>query len=181
MEIFKQTNFDFLGKKWPFIGLSLALTVIGVISLIAKGGPRYGIDFTCGALIDVGFVHRPSAQAIRAAVRKSIPGEIQVQEVSGTQEILIQSGLQDEKALSGFRTAVVSALTAAFNPNTGKLDINSATSADLADRLRDPLARANVSLSDDQLQKYRHPSRTSATLNGPGCSRAWMIWHLCQV
>src|SRR5437588_13082365 len=102
MEIFKQTNFDFLGKKWPFIWLSLALTVVGVIGLIAKGGPRYGIDFTGGALIDVGFVHRPSAQAIRAAVRKSIPGEIQVQEVSGTQEVLIQSGLQDEKALSGF-------------------------------------------------------------------------------
>jgi preprotein translocase subunit SecF len=152
MEIFKQTNFDFLGKKWPFIGLSLALTLVGVISLFIKGGPRYGIDFTGGALIDVGFLHRPSAQAIRAAVRKSIKGEIQVQEVSGTQQALIQTGLQEEGALAGFRTSVIAALNQAFNPNTGKLDINTAGASDLADRLREPLASAGVSLSDDQLQ-----------------------------
>ena len=29
MELFKNTNFDFLGKKWPFIGASLVLTVAG--------------------------------------------------------------------------------------------------------------------------------------------------------
>jgi preprotein translocase subunit SecF len=153
MEIFKHTNFDFLGKKWPFIGLSLALTLVGVISLVVKGGPRYGIDFTGGALIDIGFLHRPPAQDIRAAVRKSVSGEIQVQEVSGTQEALIQTGLQDERALSGFRASVVSALNNAFNPNTGKLDLNSATSTDLADRIREPLARSGASLSEDQLQK----------------------------
>ena len=27
MELFKNTNFDFLGKKWPFIIASLVLTV----------------------------------------------------------------------------------------------------------------------------------------------------------
>ena len=29
MELFKNTNFDFLGKKWPFIIASLVLTVAG--------------------------------------------------------------------------------------------------------------------------------------------------------
>jgi preprotein translocase subunit SecF len=47
---------------------------------------------------------------------------------------------------------VVSALNQAFNPNTGKLDFNSATAADLADRLRDPITRAGVSLSEEQLR-----------------------------
>jgi preprotein translocase subunit SecF len=46
MEIFKKTNFDFLGRKWPFILLSLVLTVAGLVSLWMKGGPKYGIDFT---------------------------------------------------------------------------------------------------------------------------------------
>ena len=48
MELFKNTNFDFLGKKWPFIIASLVLTAAGLISLAMKGGPRYGIDFKGG-------------------------------------------------------------------------------------------------------------------------------------
>ena len=59
MEIFKQTNFDFLGNKWPFIIASLVLTVAGFASLGIKGGPRYGIDFRGGALMDVKFSGPP--------------------------------------------------------------------------------------------------------------------------
>ena len=81
MEIFKQTNFDFLGRKWPFITLSLLLTAVGMISLLVKGGPKYGIDFNGGALMDVNFKQRPSAEDIRSALRKKITGEIEVQEV----------------------------------------------------------------------------------------------------
>ena len=53
MELFRQTNIDFLGKKWFFIGLSLALTAAGFASWIAKGSLKYGIDFTGGADITV--------------------------------------------------------------------------------------------------------------------------------
>ena len=49
MELFRNTNYDFLGKKWPFIILSLILTAAGLVSLALKGGPRYGIDFEGGA------------------------------------------------------------------------------------------------------------------------------------
>src|ERR1700684_1622823 len=106
MEIFKHSNFDFLGKKWPFIWLSLALTLVGLISLFAKGGPRYGIDFTGGALMDVNFKQRPPAEAVRSARHKSIPGEIEVQEVNnaqgagGSQEMLITTGVRDENIQS---------------------------------------------------------------------------------
>ncbi len=36
MELFKQTNFDFLGYKWPFIIASLVLSVLGLGSLAVK-------------------------------------------------------------------------------------------------------------------------------------------------
>ena len=55
MELFRNTNFDFLGKKWPFIIASLVLTVAGLVSLAMKGGPRYGIDFKGGTLMTVKF------------------------------------------------------------------------------------------------------------------------------
>src|SRR6185437_10509988 len=99
MEIFKQTNFDFLGKKWPFIILSLSLTAAGLASLAIKGGPKYGIDFNGGALMDVNFIKRPPAEAIRSALHKRISGEIEVQEISNSQEVLISSGAANEQAL----------------------------------------------------------------------------------
>src|ERR1700749_3842051 len=119
MEIFKQTNFDFLGRKWPFILLSLLLTAAGLISLAVKGGPRYGIDFTGGALMDVSFVQRPPAEAIRSALHKKIPGDISVQEVSGTQEFFISTGLEgrSDQALQTVRTDMISSLNDAFNPH----------------------------------------------------------------
>ena len=68
MELFKNTNFDFLGKKWPFIGASLVLTVAGLASLAIKGGPDYGIDFKGGALMYLRFNQEPPVQKIRAAL-----------------------------------------------------------------------------------------------------------------
>ena len=153
MEIFKQTNFDFLGKKWPFIILSLVLTAAGLVSLAIKGGPKYGIDFNGGALMDVNFIKRPPAEAIRSALHKRISGEIEVQEVGNSQEALISTDVRDERALQVVRAKMISALNDAFNPQAGgKLDINTAGQAALADRLRDPLQKASVALSDDQLQ-----------------------------
>jgi len=158
MEIFKQTNFDFLGKKWPFIILSGLLTVAGLVSLWVHGGPRYGIDFTGGALMDVNFIKRPPAEAIRSALHKSIPGEISVQEVSnsqgvgGSQEALITTSVRDEN-LQTVRNDIVNALNGAFNPNAGgKLDINLASDQDLVNRLRDPLTAAGAAMSDDAIQ-----------------------------
>jgi preprotein translocase subunit SecF len=153
MEIFKQTNFDFLGRKWPFILLSLVLTVAGLISLWIKGGPKYGIDFTGGALMDVSFIKRPPAEAIRTALRHKITGEIEVQEIKNTQEVLISTGARDDAALQVVRGDMISSLNAAFNPQAGgKLDINLASQSALADRLREPLTQGGVMLSEDQLQ-----------------------------
>jgi preprotein translocase subunit SecF len=152
MEIFKQTKFDFLGKKWPFIILSLMLTVTGLVSLALKGGPKYGIDFTGGAQLDIAFIHRPPAEAIRKALRQKISGEIEVQEVSNTQEVLISTGARDDKAMQTVRGDMISALNSSFNPGEGdKLDINTAGQSELADRLRDSLTKSGVGFSDDQL------------------------------
>ena len=152
MEIFKQTNFDFLGKKWPFIAVSLVLTAAGLVSLALKGGPKYGIDFNGGALMYVKFAHRPSAEAIRSALRKRIPGEIDVQEITNSQEVLVSTEVRDEKTLNVERQEMIQALNDAFGNKSGQLDINNVGAAALADRLRGPVQQASIALSDDQLQ-----------------------------
>ena len=78
MELFKNTNFDFLGKKWPFIIASLVLTAAGLVSLAIHGGPNYGIDFKGGALIYLRFNQEPPVQKIRAALESKVTGEVSV-------------------------------------------------------------------------------------------------------
>ncbi len=68
MRLFKNTQIDFLGIKWYCIGVSIALAVIGAISLVAKGGPRLGIDFTGGAQLLYAFSKTPDENSIRQIV-----------------------------------------------------------------------------------------------------------------
>ncbi len=155
MELFRQTNFDFLGSKWPFIIASLVLTVAGLISLAIKGGPRYGIDFKGGTLMTVKFQGPPPVDQIRNALDKALPSAPEVQNFTGgSNEVSIGTEGSDEKVLSNNRNIVVQTLTKTFGqPNNGKLDFNNASAAALAERLRDPLQQSGVALSDVQLQK----------------------------
>ena len=155
MELFKNTNFDFLGKKWPFIGLSLLLTALGLISLMLKGGPKLGIDFRGGALITVSFAERPPVDKVRAALSAKLP--VEVQEVSGKPEDIIGVEVKDPLALQATSKTIFDTLVASFGNQAGnqagaKYNINYGGAASLGDRLREPLQRAAVSLSDQQLQ-----------------------------
>ena len=82
MEIFRDTNFDFLGKKWWFIGASVVMLAVSLVSIAVKGGPRYGIDFKGGALMTVKWAGQPPVERIRAALSKKIQGEITVYELT---------------------------------------------------------------------------------------------------
>lgn len=159
MEIFKNTNFDFLGKKWYFIAASLVLTVAGLTSLALKGGPRYGIDFRGGALMQVKFNGPPPDEKIRSALSSKISGEISVQNLSGASsvnEVLVGTEVKDQKALNQVRSVMLQVLENTFSPQTSKLDLNNTGGQALADRLRDPLQRAGVNLSDQQVQDLAH-------------------------
>lgn len=151
MELFKNTQIDFLGKQKLFIGISLLLTAIGVGSWVAKGGLKYGIDFTGGANINVRFASAPPIDRIRTAISARIPGEISVQEVTGENEVIIGLPLKEEVALQRERQAVVETLTATFGEKTDRLDLNNANAQQLAERLREPLQRAAIPMNDEQL------------------------------
>jgi len=158
MELFKNTNYDFLGKKWPFIIASLVLTVAGFASIAMRGGLRYGIDFKGGALMTVKFASQPPLDKIRQAMSHSpqIHGDVTVQDFKGgsANEVEIGTELADETQLNINRQAMQDVLTQTFGDTaSGKLDFNNASEQALVDRLRDPLARAGVPMSDLQLRE----------------------------
>src|SRR6202044_3797934 len=103
MQLFKQTNFDFLGKKWPFIIASLILTAAGLTSLAIHGGPQYGIDFKGGAEMMLKFNQQPPLDKIRAALAKNIKGEFSVVQVAGQNEVLVGTEIQGETQLNQSR------------------------------------------------------------------------------
>ena len=150
MELFGTTNYDFLGKKWPFIILSLILTAAGLVSLGLKGGPRYGIDFRGGALVTVTFAQRPPVDKVRAALAGKLP--VEVQEEYGKPNDIIGTDVRDDAALQNARQVIVDSLTAAFGqPANGKYNLNAGGVDALAEHLRDPLQAAGVPATDQSV------------------------------
>lgn len=62
-------NINFIDKMRYALLLSLVLICIGVASLVAKGGPRYGIDFKGGTLFQVKFNRSVAIAEVRQAVK----------------------------------------------------------------------------------------------------------------
>src|SRR5215813_8360460 len=92
IQIFKRTNFDFLGKKWYFIGLSWMLILAGFVSVLYRasdGNPNtqpfnMGVDFSGGTLATVKFREKPDLNKLRSALaaQKIDPSSISLQPVS---------------------------------------------------------------------------------------------------
>ncbi len=53
MKFFGQTKIDFIGKRKSAFIISGILILIGIVSLIINGGPKYGIDFTGGLAMEL--------------------------------------------------------------------------------------------------------------------------------
>jgi len=93
IEIFKNANYDFLGKKWLFIALSLLLLLAGAGSVAWRaldGDPgtrsfNLGIDFAGGTLVNARFKEPPDLERLRAAIgRQGIEtSKITLQPVGG--------------------------------------------------------------------------------------------------
>ncbi len=52
---FKNPQYDFVGKRKIAFGISLFFIILGIISIIAHGGLKYGVDFTGGNLVQIKF------------------------------------------------------------------------------------------------------------------------------
>jgi preprotein translocase subunit SecF len=172
MEIFKSTNFDFLGKKWPFIIASIVLSVAGLTSIAVKGGLKYGIDFREGTAMTVQFASAPPLDKIRSALGKTMTGEVSVQNFTGSSaknQVEIAAELGDPAHPQNSRESMIAALQSAFGQAVaGKVDFNNTGKEDLARALRDPLAQNSVALTDQQLLQLATDLKDYAAQNLSG-------------
>ncbi len=149
IELFRDANYDFLGKKWYCIVLSIIIILAGIGSMVAKGGPRFGIDFRGGTLVYVKFAQTPELDRLRAALGQRGLGSSTIQRYGpeANNELIIgleQKG-SEEEALDTGRIAILETLRATFGTPPDKLDLNQVGRDTLAERLltADPIGLAS--------------------------------------
>ena len=153
MEFFRNTNIDFLGKKWYFLAFSLVFSVAGLFSMLFWHGIPYGVDFRGGTLVYVKFSHTPDDNALRAAMDRAglHNAKIQTYDIPSNNEVLIDLDVQEtsEKALDNGKNQIIKTLET--NAPAGKQDLNNSSSLAIKNYLMD---KDPMRLGSDAEQKY---------------------------
>jgi preprotein translocase subunit SecF len=161
IQIFHNTNYDFLGKKWLFIGLSWVLILAGVVSVAYRAFDgkeethpfNLGVDFVGGTMATVKFSAPPDLNKFRAELEKQgiEGGKITLQEIGNEigqapkNEVLVRLpvNLETQGAAAGASDAdigkkkILAALAGFYQGDPGsKIDLNTIGS----DRLGSDLA-----------------------------------------
>jgi preprotein translocase subunit SecF len=115
MQIIKpNSNFDFVNKNRIAVIVSLVVILAGILSLTLKGGPRYGVDFSGGTLIQVRFSTPIQPSHIKDALAALELGSVTVQQFGdGANEFLIRAQKTDEKKMTQFSQKVEKTLKTA--------------------------------------------------------------------
>ena len=101
MQIFKQTpTFDFMSKRKLALVFSLVL-VIGAISSLITRGLNFGLDFTGGTLIEVGYASPVELDPIRKALDKAGFGDAVVQHFGTSKDVLVRLAPREVKVEEG--------------------------------------------------------------------------------
>ena len=194
MELFRQTNIDFLRYKWWAIGASWALILVGMFAIFVQKGLKFGIDFSGGTAIALRFADRPDIDRLRKTLDGANLGEIGIQryEEAEKNEVLIrvQQQAKEGRDVAGdvLRT-LRQGLQSPTDP--GKIDINTEGKVTLGARLgaADPdhvAGRSDVNPTDyytqaaeriiarrSELGLFRSASDVSSV---PGISQAVKAW-----
>lgn len=89
MRFFRSTNIDFLGKRFFTYPISLFLVILSILVLFIKG-PKYGIDFTGGTIVQIKFQKIISPEKIRNEIIKIGIKSAEIQKYGSEKEYLIK-------------------------------------------------------------------------------------------
>lgn len=181
IEIFKNTKYDFLGKKWFFIGLSWVLILAGLTSVLYRAFDgkdhthpfNMGVDFAGGTLATVKFNSKPDLGKLRAALeRQGLEGpKISLQEVGNqigkapSNEVIVRLPNLVEIVQQAGQS--VQAATATNNADIGKQKILAALAT-----FNDPSTQGKVDLNTIGSDKLKSALMERATLDQQSATEA---------
>ncbi|MDY0190485.1 MAG: protein translocase subunit SecF [Desulfuromonas sp.] len=113
MQLIKpDVNVDFIGKRKIAFALSVILILVGIVSLIVKGGPSYGVDFAGGTLVQLRFTEDTNAEQIKKVLIPAVLSSATVQQFGdNANEFLVRA---KESNVDGLRNHILQALGAHY-------------------------------------------------------------------
>jgi preprotein translocase SecF subunit len=97
-QVFVDPQYNFIGRrKWAYL-LSAVFILIGIASMVSKGGLRYGIDFSGGTLIQIRFEQPVPVDKIRTSLEHIKMGESVIQEFGDPREFILRLPLVETSA-----------------------------------------------------------------------------------
>jgi len=122
MEIIRpDINLDFVGKRKIAIIASITLMLIGIVSLVVKGGPSYGIDFAGGTLVQIKFSETTTAGDLRGSLGKLDLRGLAIQQVGDAGNEFLVRVQESSENLDTLAGTIQASLEEKYG--TGKLEI----------------------------------------------------------
>ncbi|MEK7729213.1 MAG: protein translocase subunit SecF [candidate division KSB1 bacterium] len=115
VQFFRETHIDFMQKRNYAIGASVIVILIGLASLLIKGGPAYSIDFLGGTEIHVQFPQDQTPGAVREALTSLGYSGAEIKQFGGNRDYLIR--VQQEENALHVPDNILAALHQAFPAN----------------------------------------------------------------
>ena len=96
----KKTHIDFLSKRKLTLALSVALMIISIAAL-AMRSLNFGIDFTGGTLVEVGYSNAVKVDTVRDALAEAGINDAIVQHFGTAKDVMIRLPVTDRKNAVG--------------------------------------------------------------------------------
>ncbi len=101
LELLKDTNYQIIPRRWILITVSIVVILAGLVSLVVKGGPDYGIDFQGGYKFIVKFSGPAPLSQVREVVNGLGYSHSQVQDFGSEHEVVIILPLDEGTVTAG--------------------------------------------------------------------------------
>jgi len=110
MKIFnKEPSFDFMGKRKLALIVSILLVILSMASLATRG-LNFGIDFTGGTLIEVGYENSADLSEVRATLESAGYADAITQHFGSSKDVLIRVPPHEGMSNADLSTGVLNAL-----------------------------------------------------------------------
>ncbi len=145
IELIKNTNIDFMGKRVYAFIFSGILTLIGIFAVvqIARGTANLGVDFAGGTAVQVKFAKSVALHEVRLALEDGGMKDFDLQDLPTENKILIRIKKQEEK-LGGFSDKISQILSKKFADKMPVIDSVTEIGPKVGAKLREDALWATV-------------------------------------
>jgi preprotein translocase subunit SecF len=90
MEFFHDTKIDFIGHRKFYFTLTILMTLVSIYAFVIHRGPVFGVEFSGGTSVQIGFKELPPVDQVRDDLKKEGWANLSLQTQPANQTLLIK-------------------------------------------------------------------------------------------